>query len=214
MTSLEAIEAYPLQWPTNWPRTNQPKRSQFGVQKSQGWGQRYRTVAEARTFLLDELRRLGVDTNNSIVISTNIRTRNDGLPYSNAAEPDDSGVAVYFKSEGELVCIPCDTYDRVADNLYAVGKVIEALRAIERHGSDMLQAAYTGFKALPEQAGGSAWYDVLDIEPDSTEQEIKKAYRDLVKIWHPDKPEGDRRHYELITEARNQGLEVVYGRRN
>jgi DnaJ family protein A protein 2 len=30
-------------------------------------------------------------------------------------------------------------------------------------------------------------YDILEIKPDATEQEIKKAYRDLSKKWHPDR---------------------------
>ncbi len=30
-------------------------------------------------------------------------------------------------------------------------------------------------------------YDILEIKPDATEQEIKKAYRELSKIWHPDR---------------------------
>ena len=30
-------------------------------------------------------------------------------------------------------------------------------------------------------------YDILEIKPDATDQEIKKAYKDLSKKWHPDK---------------------------
>ncbi len=30
-------------------------------------------------------------------------------------------------------------------------------------------------------------YDILEVKPDATEQEIKKAYKDLSKKWHPDK---------------------------
>jgi curved DNA-binding protein CbpA len=31
------------------------------------------------------------------------------------------------------------------------------------------------------------YYKTLDISTDATENEIKKAYRDLVKVWHPDR---------------------------
>ncbi len=30
-------------------------------------------------------------------------------------------------------------------------------------------------------------YDILGIKPDASEQEIRKAYKDLSKIWHPDR---------------------------
>ncbi len=46
-------------------------------------------------------------------------------------------------------------------------------------------------------------YDVLDVSNDATPSEIKKAYRILVKIYHPDKPEGDAEMLELVTHAYN-----------
>jgi len=44
-------------------------------------------------------------------------------------------------------------------------------------------------------------YDVLDVEEDCTQQEIIKAYRKLVKKYHPDKPSGDADLFELINLA-------------
>ena len=31
------------------------------------------------------------------------------------------------------------------------------------------------------------FYKVLDLEPDASIEEVKKAYRDLVIVWHPDR---------------------------
>ena len=45
------------------------------------------------------------------------------------------------------------------------------------------------------------WYDVLLIEPECSVNDIKNAYRELVKIYHPDKPEGDAEMFKLITHA-------------
>jgi curved DNA-binding protein CbpA len=45
------------------------------------------------------------------------------------------------------------------------------------------------------------WYDVLLVEPDCTVSDIKNAYRELVKIYHPDKKEGDAEMFKLITHA-------------
>src|SRR5689334_9122873 len=55
--------------------------------------------------------------------------------YSKARYIDDPGVAVYFKRKGQELCIACDKYLRVSDNLHAVGIAIEAFRTIERHGT-------------------------------------------------------------------------------
>lgn len=44
-------------------------------------------------------------------------------------------------------------------------------------------------------------YDVLNIASDSTQQEIKDAYKKLVALYHPDKPTGDAEMFELVTHA-------------
>src|SRR5574341_1472126 len=31
------------------------------------------------------------------------------------------------------------------------------------------------------------YYKILEIHPNATEQEVKQAYRDMVKVWHPDR---------------------------
>jgi curved DNA-binding protein CbpA len=46
-------------------------------------------------------------------------------------------------------------------------------------------------------------YDVLNVSQDCSTKELKDAYRELVKIFHPDKPEGDAEMFELITHAYN-----------
>lgn len=46
-------------------------------------------------------------------------------------------------------------------------------------------------------------YDVLDVSQDCETKEIKNAYRNLVKKFHPDKPGGDAEMFELVTHAYN-----------
>ena len=76
------IEPFPLNWIPGKLRTpsHQRKQSQFQV-----------SFAKARDGLLLELSRLGAS---NIIISSNVQTRKDGLPYANFREPDDPGVAV------------------------------------------------------------------------------------------------------------------------
>ena len=124
----EMIQAYPLQWPSAWPRTDTPQRSRFGV-----------SFAVARDDLLSELELLGAT---DIVISANIELRRDGLPYANRPEPDDRGVAIYFVWHGRTQCIPVDRWDRVRDNVRAAG-LIEAAGyvVVERGEWEAVRAA-------------------------------------------------------------------------
>jgi hypothetical protein len=90
-----------------------------------------------------------------IVVSTNVPTRRDGLPYADAREPADPGVAVYFTHGKRQLVIACDSYSTVRANMRAVGATVEALRAIQRHGAtSLLERAFTGFAALPPKGGG------------------------------------------------------------
>lgn len=173
---MKTIDAYPLSWPAHWPRTARPEPSRFGV-----------TFAVARDHLLDELARLGAT---DIVLSSNVELRRDGLPYANRPEPDDPGVAVYFRLNGENRCIPVDRWDRVKDNLRAAGLTVAALRGLDRWGANQIvDAAFRGFAALP--AGGttetSAWWEVLGVARDASPATVRAAYRELVKRHHPDR---------------------------
>lgn len=31
------------------------------------------------------------------------------------------------------------------------------------------------------------YYEILELEPGASPEEVKRAYRDLVKVWHPDR---------------------------
>ncbi|MDZ4698230.1 MAG: J domain-containing protein [Rhodothermales bacterium] len=37
------------------------------------------------------------------------------------------------------------------------------------------------------------YFDILELQPGATPEEVKAAYRDLAKVWHPDRFEGDSR---------------------
>ncbi len=170
---MDAIEAYPLYWPSNKPRTKYPQKSRFDT--SFTW---------ARTQLLDEVRLLG---GKDVIISSNIPLRRDGLPYANHKKPDDTGIAVYFKYNGQDTCFTCDKWIDVADNLHAIGKTINALRGINRWGGDdTVQAAFRGFQALPAPDTKRSWHEILSVPPNASKDKIKRSYRRLAKLAHPD----------------------------
>jgi DnaJ-domain-containing protein 1 len=193
-------EAYPLQWPQSWPRTEYPKRAQFGT-----------PFGRARDQLLKELRLLGAT---GVVISSNFVLRRDGLPYADSREPADKGVAVYFTLNGEQQCVPCDKWSTVKDNLQAVRKTIEALRGLERWGAkEMVNAAFRGFKALPESVIVTPqtvrpWHEVLEVSPNASIEVIKAAHKQMLHKHHPDKGGDDHAFMEVQT-AYKQALEAV-----
>lgn len=167
-------ESYPLTWPSGQPRTKLRMFSQF---KPRGF-------ALIRDEFLDELRRLGAS---DVIISSDLRTRLDGLPYADQREPNDPGIAVYFRRKKKPYVIACDTFDRTWKNLRAIAGTVEAMRAIERYGStSMLEQAFSGFAALPAHAAEPSWWDVLGVSPDATLAEIEAAHGKLVERHHPD----------------------------
>jgi len=193
------VEAFPLAWPPGWRRTQSRKGAQFST-----YG-RELAVIDGLKRVISELERLGVTSRDDIVVSTNLRTRLDGLPRSDQAEPTDPGAAVYWQRGKKTECIAIDRYKRVADNLAAIAATLEAMRAIERHGgAEILDRAFTGFAALPapEQP-----FQVLGIGANATRAEIDAAWRKLAAENHPDRPGGDADKMARINAARDALLE-------
>lgn len=185
------ITNFPLTWPMGWKRTplHQRTRSQFGAH----------SVFSSANELHAEVRRLG---GRNVVISTNLRVRQDGLPYSNQRTPDDAGVAVYFVWKQKPIVFACDRWRSVEENLWAIIKHIEALRGQERWGVGSLDQAFAGYAALPAagQTAGESWWGVLKVDPFATLDEVKAAYRTLVKQHHPDTG-GDPAEFDRVTKA-------------
>jgi hypothetical protein len=171
-------QAYPLQWPLGYKRTINRISSRFE-----------QTMDKAQRFLKDELSRLGAT---KVTVSTNIPVRRDGMLYADCMNKkiDDPGVAVYFHYKGKETVLCCDQYNRIWENIYAIGKTVENLRAINRYGvSDFLNRSFSGFQALPEAIETPykrAWWEVLEVNPNASAEEIKEAYRNKVKKVHPD----------------------------
>lgn len=122
-------EAYPLAWPGGWKRTTASSRTRarFNTKERQysaepggsSWMRRKDlTIADGTARVLRVLEQMGY--NRSVVISSNLSLRNDGLPRSGQGEPQDPGIAVYWGSGQKARCIAVDQYDRVADNLAAI----------------------------------------------------------------------------------------------
>jgi hypothetical protein len=140
-----------------------------------------------------------------LIISSNLPLRRDGVPYANASQPTDRGVAVYFTYKKRPMCFACDRWRKIEDNMWAITKTIDALRGIERWGSgQMVEQAFTGFVALP--APEQPW-QVLGLDTSNpTREQIEEAHRRLAMKHHPDRG-GDTNEMARINAARDQLLE-------
>jgi hypothetical protein len=197
----QTISRYPLQWPVGWKRTDPGQRQpgRFGKAARTGTWRHVQdiTIYQATERLLQELQRMAIHPDD-VVLSTNVPTRLDGLPRSDAKQPADPGAAVYWRDAGEHRCMAIDQYTKVEMNVAALAATIEAMRAIERHGgAAILARAFTGFTALPAPIAAGMkrpWREVLEIGlllvgP----EEVKARYRALAAKHHPDKgPDSER----------------------
>jgi hypothetical protein len=192
------MEAFPLHWPLGYKRTPRRIHSRFKV-----------TMDRSQRYLHNELKRLGA---RNIVVSTNIPVRLDGGLYADwmNRKIEDPGVALYFSYKGKDVVMCCDTYDKIWENVYALGKAIEAIRAIDRYGvSEFMERAFTGFRELPAgdyvESKSVSCYDILGIEKNATEAEIKAAFFAKAKEAHPDKG-GTPDQFDRLNKAKEEAL--------
>ncbi|ORY84430.1 DnaJ and TPR domain-containing protein [Protomyces lactucae-debilis] len=91
---------------------------------------------------------------------------------------------------------------------------IDLLNKANEHGGredDKVQQAMQKAQKLLRQSKQKDYYKVLEVPRDATKKEIKKAYRRLSKIWHPDKYHGDLSKAEQTKkiEAINEAYEVL-----
>ena len=193
-------EAFPLDWPLGFKRTHPLRRKESQFKQTPG---------AAQDFLHSEVRRIG---GKKLIVSTNIPIRKDGFMYADYInkKQEDPGVAIYFEMDGEQVSMCCDQYLKVLENMYALGKSVEALRGIDRWGcSEFMKRAFTGFKALPESGTltGTCW-DILDMQQSRDEDLINQMYRAKAKVHHPDKG-GDAEKFNSLTKAYEQALQYA-----
>lgn len=55
------------------------------------------------------------------------------------------------------------------------------------------------------------WYRILEIRPGASADDIKEAYLDLVKIWHPDRLQDEHPRLRQKAEEKLKQLNLAYG---
>lgn len=198
MNKPTGVQAYPLKWPANVPRTPRVsvKASAFG---KVDWNREMKAVER-------EVKLLG---GGYLTISTNQVLRQDGKPYAQQRNMDDAGVAVYFSLSGDQVCFACDRYRTMGENLRAIVKHLEAMRRQARWGVGTAKQAFGGYKALTAVAGqDEPWWVVLGVLETATIDQIKAAHRAAAIKAHPDAG-GSADQMARINTARDRALAEI-----
>jgi hypothetical protein len=157
------------------PRTKSRVSSQFKT-----------TLEGAIKNVRTSLAAFGRDSGQAIKADTVVISSNYSLGVTN---PIDPGVAVFFEWDGAQRCIAVDRYQKLADNLQAIHKVLEARRVEVRHGGiSIVRQTFRGFMALPNP-DATDWRKLFGFRIDQvvTPAMIDAAFRDLAAEKHPDR---------------------------
>lgn len=191
------MNPYPLQWPDTMPRARNRERSAFKTE-----------LAPALKNVEKSLAAFGADSRHAvseIVLTSNVTLGSNS--------PEDPGVAVWFRWDGELRCIAVDRYQTVKENLQAIHHVLEARRVELRHGTiALVRATFAGFKALPPPPDAKPWREVLGVKAwgPYTADEIETAFRSKSKGAHPDTG-GSREAWDELQRAKKLALRDLKG---
>ena len=116
---------------------------------------------------------------------------------------------MYFKLESvpEGLVLACDRWLRVEDNIAAVAH-IGALRGIDRWGGGIdrwgvgsVRQAFAGYKQLIAGDVPTPWWEVMGIDRQAPAVAVKKAYKELAKLHHPDRETGNLERFQVISKA-------------
>lgn len=184
------LREYKLTWPADEPRTPPSERrtsSPF-------------TMPADRVIrvLAAELVRFRA---RDVVLSTNDNRRH---------RPNDPGASLFFSVGMRNVSICVDVFADTADNVRAIGKIVESMRTMERYGGQKTaDKAFTGFAALPPPP--DIWKTLgiskgvgEALSPKMKRDFVMEAFRERAKVVH-----GAGQDMAALVEARDQALEQL-----
>ncbi len=178
--------------------------------------------------LAKELHHLGAkDVVIQVFLGSTRDLRLDGMLRADA-QPTQPGVVLCFNSKHGPMAYPCDSYTDWRSNVRAIALVLQALRAVDRHGVTGEARQYQGYASLPPAKPDDPYLVIVRAVDDGTytpaqitnsAQKMKlehpyaeHLYKKAVKRTHPDMPGGtaDRfiqvqRAWEAIENEVNHG---------
>jgi len=191
-----------LDWPAGWERTDPADREPNNRYEADR-----RSSAED---LKDEMGRLDAE---DWRLSTDIdhQSRNPNMPYASQPEPEDPGVVVRWRMDGEQYAVACDRYSRVRDNLRTAYLYIREKRKMEQRPVVTGESEFANARLPPGEdetavVGREPPHEVLGLEPNADDRDVRAAFREQVKEVHPDTENGSRAAFERVRDARDAML--------
>lgn len=183
---------------TAWPHKPTPAHKRRGRYTFKaGWD-------DTLSLLAREMRHLKAD---HPVIAAGFREQDlrlDGLPRSNAREPEHPGVEISFSAfavEGRpRLVYATDVCERWEHNVRSIALGLESLRAVDRYGITRRGEQYAGWRQL----GSGETDDGPSLARGAALIREAGSVRDALKVTHPDAG-GSRIDFESVQMARGAG---------
>ena len=80
----------------------------------------------------------------------------------------------------------------------------------EERGEEQEESAEEAPPTVPEMVEQRKWFDVLGVSPSATADDVKQAYRVLVKQNHPDRVQSMSAVFRELAEVETKKLNVAY----
>lgn len=190
-----------IEWPAEIDRTPEGERETY----PHGFGVSRR---EAIEHVMEQLRKMDA-TDVQIDTAADHQSRNPNLPYSEA-QADDPGIVVRYKLEGTPHIVAMDKWESLRDNARALGLTLEAKRALTRYGVESIESEFSTHRLPPGDedaiATGPPAHEILEVDPDASEEVVKAAAREKKREHHPDAG-GDEEQFKRVVEAERAMLE-------
>ena len=188
-----------LDWPAGFERTPPYERERYRSFEA--------TLGQTTDELAAEMDRLDPDDWRPSI--ANQHTKSNGLPLHNA-NPDDPGFVLRWTKDGDQFAVACDASPRLRDNVRWIYKWIHETRMRNQRP---VQTGAANFAAAQLPSGDedgvvvatAGAHDVLGVDRDASDEEIRAAFRERVKDVHPDHG-GDAEAYGRVVKARDRLL--------
>lgn len=200
-----------IDWPAGYDRTDPDDREPYPGNITVGHREAFVSIDE-------ELSRWGA-TLDRIEFAATGYANDSRIPHK-SADPDDPGVAVYFRRLEEHAdqgyAIACDRWNSLRDNARAIALYVKRKRLAERCAvatatSEFQTAALpSGEEDEPIAVGptgtADAPHDTLGVAPDAPDDVVKAAARRLAANHHPDGDDSDVERFMEIQAAKEAML--------